>query len=221
MLLNEIQKQEIATYVAANTRYRETYNELYDHVLSALAQEEQATFHMDLVVDLINADFGGVKQIRQEEEHTKQALYGSFSKMLRQEMLYTLKFPAVIQNLSLLTLGLIFYFGKASTQTILSVTIACTLITVLIPLLLFVYKAYIRDRKQGKPSISDFALRYNALFGLNTATCVFYISFSWDALTAMAPGTLIAIMWGAYFFLRIFLSAYLKVYNRALRLQFR
>ena len=221
MILNEIQKQEVADYVKSITRYMETYNEVYDHLLSALEQEQQATFHMSLVKDVVNSDFGGEKQIRQEEESARQALYGSFSKMLKQELLNTFKFPAILNNLALLSLGLIFYFGKANSQTIVSVSIAGTLIILLVPLLLFVYKSYILERQQAKPSISSYALRYNALFGLNTATCVFYVSFSWDVLTAMEPGVLVAIMSGTYFFLSVFLRAYLKMYNSALRLKLR
>lgn len=217
MKLTEIQKQEIADYVAANTVYIETYNELYDHVLSALAEEDQDTFHMGLVTDVINSDFGDVKQIRQQEENTRQALYGSFSKMLKRELLNTFRFPAIMHNLALLSLGLLFYFGEASSQTIVSVTIAGSLIILLIPLLLFVYKAYILERREAKPSVSNYALRYNALFGLNTATLVFYLSFSWDVLTALEPGILVAIMWATCFFLSIFLRAFLKMYNSALK----
>jgi hypothetical protein len=221
MILTEIQKQEVADYVKSITRYMETYDEVYDHLLSALEQEQQATFHISLAKDVINSDFGGEKQIRQEEENTRKALYGNFSKMLKRELLNTFQFPAILNNLALLSLGLIFYFGKANSQTIVSVSIAGTLIILLIPLLLFVYKSYILERKQGKPSVSSYALRYNALFGLNTATCVFYVSFSWDALTAMEPGVLVAIMSGTYFFLSVFLRAYLKMYNNALRLKLR
>lgn len=217
MKLTEIQKQEIADYVAANTVYIETYNELYDHVLSALAEEEQTTFQMGLVTDVINSDFGGVKQIRQQEENTREVLYGSFSKMLKRELLNTFRFPAIMHNLAVLSLGLLFYFGEASSQTIVSVTIGGSLIILLIPLLLFVYKAYILERREAKPSVCNYALRYNALFGLNTATLVFYLSFSWDALTAMEPGILVAIMFGTYFFLSIFLRAFLKMYNSALK----
>lgn len=43
MILNEIQKLEIADYVKSTTRYIETYDEVYDHVLSALEQEQQVT----------------------------------------------------------------------------------------------------------------------------------------------------------------------------------
>lgn len=219
MILNEIQKQEIADYVKSITRYMETYDEVYDHLLSAVEQEQQATFHMSLIKDVINSDFGGEKQIRQEEENTRQALYGGFSKMLTREMLNTFKFPAILNNLALLSLGLILYFCNANSQTIVSVSIAGTLIILLIPLLLFVYKSYILERQQAKPSVSHYALRYNALFGLNAATCVFYVSFSWDVLTAVEPGVLVAIMCGAYYFLSVFLRAYLKMYNNALRLK--
>jgi len=218
MILNELQKQELADYVKSITRYMETYDEVYDHVLSALEQEPQATFQMSLVKDVINCDFGGEKQIRQEEENTRLALYGGFSQMLKLELLNTFKYPAVVNNLALLGLGLIFYFGNANSQTIVSIIIAGTLIILLIPLLLFVYKSYFLERQQAKPSVSNYALRYNALFGLNTATCVFYGSFSWDVLTSLEPVILVAILWVTYFFLSVFLRAYLKMYKSALRL---
>jgi len=221
MILNEIQKQEIADYVKSVTRYRETYNEVYDHVLSALEQEAQDSFHLSLAEEVINTDFGGRKQIFEGEDNTRQALYGSFSRMLKQEILNTFKFPAVLHNFSLLGLGLVFYFGEANSEAIVSVTIIGTLIAVLIPLLLFVYKSYIRDKRQAKPSISDYALRYNALFGLNTATCVFYLCFAWDAMIALEPGILVSIMWTAYFFSSIFLRAFMKMYNSALKLKLR
>jgi hypothetical protein len=219
MFLNETQKQEVADHVSGITRYIETYNEIYDHVLSALEQEEQKSFQIELVLYIIDRDFGGAAKIQVEEQNSRIALYSSFSGTLKREMLNTFKFPAVINNFALLSLGLIFYLGNANSQTIVSVTIAGTLIILLIPLLLFVYKSYILERQQAKPSVSDYALRYNALFGLNTATCVFYASFSWDVLTSLEPGILVAIMWVTYFFLSVFLRAYLKMYKSALRLK--
>jgi hypothetical protein len=46
MILNEIQKQDVADYVRAITRYMETYDELYDHILSSLSSEHHESFNM-------------------------------------------------------------------------------------------------------------------------------------------------------------------------------
>jgi len=218
MILDELQKQQIAYYVRSITRYRETFDELYDHVLSAMERSAQAAFHMSLAEEVINTDFGGAMQIRAEEENMKHLLYGSFSKLLKREVLNTFRFPAVINNLLICGLVLILYLGKASSQTLVLITIAGASIVLLLPLLLYVYKSYILERSH-KPSVSQYALRYNALFGLNTATCVFYISFSWDVLTTLESGILVTIMATAYYFLSIFLRAYLRLYANALRLK--
>lgn len=219
MILNEAQQQEVADYVSGITLYIETYNEIYDHVLSALEQEEQGPFQIGLVLHIIEKDFGGAAKIKEEEQHNRTALYSSFSGTLKTEMLNTFKFPAVINNIALLTLGLLFYFGGAKSETLVSVAFVGSIIMTFTPIILMVYKTCIREKGQSKPSVSTYALQYTAMFGMNTAGCLFYLFAARDAIFTLEHSTQIALILGVYFFLSVYLRAFLKVYRKSLRLK--
>lgn len=219
MILNETQKQEVADYVSGITRYIETYNEIYDHVLSALEQEEQKSFQIGLVSYIIDKDFGGAAKIQVEEQNSRIALYSSFSGTLKREMLNTFKFPAVINNIALLILGLIFYSGGAKSELLVPLAFIGSIVMMFTPIILMVYKTCIKERGQLKPSVSTYALQYTAIFGMNTAGCLFYLFAAREAIITLEVSTQIALMLGVYFILSIYLRAFLKIYSKSLRLK--
>ena len=219
MILNEIQKQEVADYVSRNTRFIETYHEIYDHLLTAFEEEAHNSFHINLATDIVNKDFGGVDKIRHEEQVNRMALYSSFSGTLKREMLNTFKFPAIVNNVANLILGMLFYFSNAASGMLVSFTVTGSVIMMLIPFALMIYKICVRDRGRAKPSISTYALQYTAIFGMNIAGCMFYLFVARDAIMTLEFSTQLAMMFGVYFFLSVYLRAFLKIYNRSLKLQ--
>lgn len=216
MILNEIQKHEIADYVKGITRYMETYDELYDHILSSLSSEKHASFNLGIVFNIIDEDFGGLEKIKQEEESSQKALYRSFRTSMVWEMVKTFK---SIESLGLLVLGCVFYFGGASLEFKRNIVLISLVVMMLTPVMLYLYKTCIKERGRIKPSISNYALRYSSFFGMNTATSMYFVFLIRDPIFKLAPGTQFIIMLCLYFFLSVYLRAFIKVYRKPLKLK--
>ncbi|QNR85510.1 hypothetical protein H9N25_03270 [Pedobacter riviphilus] len=67
MRLTAQQHQEIKGYIFDVPKYIETYNEVYDHVVNALEDKDEA-YSTELVAKIINDDFGSFNEIKQQEE---------------------------------------------------------------------------------------------------------------------------------------------------------
>jgi hypothetical protein len=216
MILNEIQKQDIADYVRAITRYMETYDELYDHILSSLSSENHESFNMGLVFKIINEDFGGIEKIKQEEECSQKALYRSFHTSMIWEMVKTFK---SLESLCLLVLGCVFYYGGATYELKKNIVLISLVVMMLTPIILYLFKVFIKERKRIKPSINNYALRYSSFFGMNVATSMFFAFLVREPIFELAPGTQFIIMLCLYFFLSVYLRAYVKVFRKPLKLK--
>jgi hypothetical protein len=56
MLLTLENKLEIVDYIGGVSLYRESFDEVYDHILAALAVNDTPKFHIDLVKGIVNSD---------------------------------------------------------------------------------------------------------------------------------------------------------------------
>jgi hypothetical protein len=109
MVLTLENKLEIVDYIGGVSLYRETFNEVYDHVLSALAVNDTPKFHIDLVKDIVNLDLGGFKQIELAEKVFEKAFARSCMQNIKQEMINAFKFPGMIVTIFLLLICFTFY----------------------------------------------------------------------------------------------------------------
>ena len=110
------QDSQLRTYLREAFVYRETYEELYDHIISALQDKPAGTSFEQAINTIINDDFGGHKNLVNIEQHCKKAIVkdvrrhqaqflGSFFKF--PNMLYVLILGVVIYNLlALISLSL-------------------------------------------------------------------------------------------------------------------
>ena len=105
MELTQEQKIEISDYIVTVPKYRETYNELYDHILNAL-EDSEASFSIEEVLNVVNNDFGGFHEIVYQEKIYEKEVSNKYSKQFRQEMVNTFKWPAIFSNLGVLALCL-------------------------------------------------------------------------------------------------------------------
>lgn len=219
MNLDEIQKQKIADHIKGITAFAETYNELYDHVLSAIGSENHHTFSMDVVANILDEDFGGPSKIKLEEQNHMKELSQSFSGLLRREMLDTFKFPAIAANLIMLAVCYLAYSYGAAEGAKIKVLTATLIISMFIPPLLYFVKVYIIDKGQTKPSIKNPALKSMSLFGMNVATFLTFAFLIPEPLFSLSPVTRYLILLGAYFLLGVYIRAYLKIFNNTLKLK--
>lgn len=216
MILNEIQRLEIADYVKSITRYIETYDEVYDHVLSSLTSRKHESFSMDLVFEIIDEDFGGVGNMKLEEESSQKALYRNFHTSMIWEMVKTFK---SLESLLLLVLGCMFYYVGASFELKRTIILISLSVMMLTPVMSYLYKAFFKERGFIKPSKGNHALRDASFFGMNAATSMFFVFLTKDPIIKVYPSTQFIILLGLYFFLSIYLRAYMKVFRKSLRLK--
>lgn len=70
----EQQIKNLQGYLQEALSYRETYEEVYDHVLTALENQPAGISYEDNINNIINKDFGGAKNLVRIEKGTKSAL---------------------------------------------------------------------------------------------------------------------------------------------------
>ena len=106
MKLTEKQKQEIRNYIINVPKFRETYNELYDHIINSL-EDCGEVFSINEVIVIINRDFGGFSEKVNQEKNYQIELSKQYNRAFRMEMVNTFKWPSIFNNLSVLALSLI------------------------------------------------------------------------------------------------------------------
>jgi hypothetical protein len=101
------QQTFLSKYLRKNLRYRETYTEFYDHILSALESKPQTISFQDAIESIIKEDFGGYDGMFAIERR----YYGMVTSEIRSKYLsYVieyLKFPLIGVTGSI---ALFFYF---------------------------------------------------------------------------------------------------------------
>lgn len=92
MKLTVEQLNEIHHFVSMQVKYRETCEELYDHLLNALEFKDEA-FSLVLIAQIIEEDFGSFELIGEEEKHHRKHVTVKYSKLLWREVLNGFEVP--------------------------------------------------------------------------------------------------------------------------------
>lgn len=95
MKLSPEQQKFLNDYLRKNLKYRETYSELYDHVLSALETKPQTMNFQDAVEGVIKEDFGGYNGMALIESRYKKAVSKEMQKKYWANVIAYLKFPLI------------------------------------------------------------------------------------------------------------------------------
>ncbi|SHN13688.1 hypothetical protein [Mucilaginibacter sp. OK098] len=90
------QKQQLQEYLRKGLKYRETYEEVYDHILAALAYKPETSTFNSTVNEIIRDDFGGSKNLWRIEESFRKSVAKDMSKQFWQLFSAYLKFPLVV-----------------------------------------------------------------------------------------------------------------------------
>ncbi|QKJ31446.1 hypothetical protein HQ865_17290 [Mucilaginibacter mali] len=128
MKITSEQETHLRKYLRDAMRYRETCEEVYDHVLTALQNRGYTGTFEEAVNQILREDFGGYDNLRQMEDDAKNAAVKSgISKYLGFYMGY-FKWPRLIYVLVYAALIYLF-FGYARLAIILEAMVALTVIT--------------------------------------------------------------------------------------------
>jgi hypothetical protein len=212
MRLTEEQKQEIKDYIVSVPRFRETFNELYDHLVNSFENNE-VEFSIDEVNRIVNADFGGFSEIVSQEKLYQKELSKKYNKHFRQEMLNTFKWPQLIGNAIVLALCLIMYHQGKSVLLNLKPMLSAIIILVY-GIAIFGFSKIIRNKfKHAKYSILDNYFGYACSFG------VIFVNPSIHALNknnsfGIGDQARLLILLSVFFFCSVYVRAFIKFYKR-------
>lgn len=216
MKLTNEQLTEIINYLLTGPRYQETFNEIYDHVLNALADIE-GEYSIERVHQIIEEDFKSFSEIKRQEEIYRQQCNRNYTRLLGREMLNTFRFPEVLSNLILVLMYVAWYKSAVYGDLIKDIMYPSLYVIATIPLIYYLVKRYIIDRHFVKMSIKyDFLHRAWAivLLGVYISAYLFVSKHSPLALSAEARYQCVFVV---FFMMSIFIRAYTRFYNKKIR----
>ncbi len=107
MKLSKGEQESLQDRVSLLVTYRETYQEVYDHLLTGL--EKGNTQDFNTAIDtIIDQDFGGNTGLREMEEFQAELVRKQIRNKHREYMLDCFKWPSVMLTATLI--GMIYYF---------------------------------------------------------------------------------------------------------------
>lgn len=216
MELSTEQKQEITFFLIDGPKYRETYNEVYDHVINAF-QDNEEFYSLDQVAKIINQDFGGFEQIRTEEVLYQKELNKKYMVDFRQEMLNTFKWPGILNNLTILGLCSALYFGN-NKESFNMKPILVAMAIIFIGITLFVHiKVYINKTKRKHNSILDNPLCSVSILGVTMYNFIFFSFINDDGLIETSYSTKLILLLCMFFFSSLYVRSFIKFYNKKIK----
>jgi len=217
MMLTPENKQEIADYIGGVMRYQETFDEVYDHILSAASVSDNPEFRIRYVREIVDVDFGGLQQITQNEKEYEKTFLRSCMVDLKDQIIRTFKFPAILFHIFLLLICLLVYQFRAYFSVGIQEFVTAILLGIIVLSSIYIFKRYMYRRTQ-KPSIKfrfiERAVCICSAFSFNM-TMLF---LNKNSIFEVSAGVKCVIAAAMFLTLSNFLIAYYKVYNKRLRI---
>ncbi|WP_316803889.1 hypothetical protein [Pedobacter nototheniae] len=217
MVLTAQQIQEIKDYIFDAVKYRETYHEVYDHMLNALA-DVQEPYSLELVAEIINIDFGSFKEIKKQEALYQQQVNKKYARLFLSELATTFKWPGILSNLTILALcTCIYYSSKTAPFNMKPMIIAIFLCSIVVAF--YVYsKILLGKRKEQKYSITDNSLGSLASVGLFMGNFVLYWFLTKDSLIDLSQNSKVITMLVLFFFCSMYVRTFITFYNQKIKI---
>ena len=145
------EKQWLQDYLFKSLRYRETYNEIYDHILTALEHEPATQFFETTVYNVIEKEFGGSSNMLYMEVESKRAISTEIKMQYWRKFTEWFKLPLFAYTLIIIAFNFYFSGSKHFLLGMLS------FIIFLSPILIAVVRKILRRFKDQyyKPSIKE------------------------------------------------------------------
>lgn len=212
MELTEEQKAEIQGYIVTVPVYRETYNELYDHILNALADQE-GIYHIDEVLKVVDNDFGGFNKVVEQEEIYHKEIGKKFNKQFRLQFFDTLKW----QGIGLLIVCLILYYSNKTSPFYIKPMVSASTICLMSVTIFGYARIIVNAVRFSKYSILDGHLGYACSFGLSTTNLFLGGFINGHILELSDNNKLIAILI-LFSFASIYAITFIKFYARKFKI---
>lgn len=136
MIVSASQKKKLRTLLWEKVKYKETYYETYDHILTALEAYEENNIEFDeLIRRIINEDFGSMDTLLIMEEEREKIVVKQVRARHWQHIMSYFRLPLFIITCMLTCLA--FYLGLYVSRDSVMIMVVATIIVPLIPLFLY------------------------------------------------------------------------------------
>lgn len=216
MKLTLAQKKEISDYIINIPKFRETYNELYDHILNSLENNEEK-FSLDAVDRIVDADFYGYYEITHQEKNLQKQLNRKYNRLFLLEMLNTFKLPQLVNNLIIFCLCYFLYkYGTENLANLKPLVLSLVLLTVVITIFGYLV-VFVRKYKYLKFSILDNYIMFESSFGMIMVSFIMSSFLSKENFFEIADQTKLIITLSLFFFTSVYARAFIKFYNQKIK----
>ena len=223
MELTKAQLLEVDKYLSELVQYRETFQELKDHVLTALSENNTGTFDIHLVQCIVNDDFGGEAWIFANEKVCKQVLTTKMFRLLGREMLNTFKWYGSFRNLWGFAFCAVIYMQSTSLDPGYWLIIKAMYVVLYVPAAYMLVEKFILERGKKASMIKDL-LRNSWYTMVILATILLQAIGLMNYVTIHTGKLQLGLFLMLYLLMSIFIRAYIKLYRektRGLKLNYR
>ncbi len=198
------QKLWLKDYLFKVMQYRETYEEVYDHMLLAIEKYPEQQYFISTVLDILNNDFGGTNGLLDLEEKCRQTVESTAKNQFRDNFKRWLMTPLVIVT-AVLFAGL-FYLQLPYVKTWHALFILFPVLLILPTIICSARAAQLGYRYgENKASIKDEVFRKLAFTSNNillevilASVAVQFITnilFWFNDIVGMVAGVICIVLW--------------------------
>jgi hypothetical protein len=215
MVLTNEQTEAIKLYLNYDIKYRETFDEVFDHVMLVIADmpDSDVIYPESLTKQIVDQEFGGIDNLKAIENASTKQTFKAMRKKHWQNITYFLNWPTVLFTIALIIAGYAICINPANRKPLVSFTIVCALLP--ISYLLF-NKLYVKCRAwwfndHRKASIKDGYI-LNAAMLSNSIINVLMFVVDRDILLIGPICLLVFVMYSIY------VLSFFKLYRQEYRL---
>lgn len=215
MKLTPLQKKEIEHYIKAASKYRETYNEVYDHVLNAVENLDEP-YQLETVGRIIKEDFGTFKEIKKMENRLFSKMKWKYLKSVFLNMITFKKLSDVGYDFLLVLFCFLLYIYISRNQTNISLLYIFVMsLSYLIAVVWLIINKHIKFRldRSAKGEIVGWLLLLPFAFFPTT----FLLFFSTSGIINITESVKSIILSSLLLITAIYIKSFLNIYRIKIR----
>lgn len=216
MKLSKEELAEVSRHIHTLTRYKETYDEIYDHVINVL-EEREGAFNSDMVSQILRDDFGGDLQIIKNETICLEELNRGYSRSLMEEIFCRFGYPQLMNNILLLCFCLLFYFEMTANIFDTIHLINAVFIFLCYPFMRYLYYTYFVNRNLVKPTMKNVFLLRIGLCGCFLSVLLYFLLLSQQSFFEISNHTRTIICMVTYYCTSVYIRSFDAFYKKKIK----
>jgi hypothetical protein len=181
MKITTQQKESIREVLWHNLKYRETFEEFYDHILTGIEIYESSEKPHEVAHRIIHQEFGGWQNIKELEAEREKAIQRQFRQKLWAEVKSYFRFPFIM--FTVFMAGGVYLAADMVSRKLIMVLL---FVAVMVPAFMwYLIAPFNRWSKKYKPSVKERSAEYLGSFGLSLFNMLLFL----PAVIASDKGT--------------------------------